>query len=173
MTGAESSGKTTLAQALAAHYGTVWVHEAARSYLDARAGLGAAAGYVEEDLLEIARLQVRIEEACAAMVPPEGPQLLICDTDLLTIRIWGEVKFGRSHPWVVEGTEQRPYHLWLLCRPDMPWEPDPLREDPHGRDRLFALYERMLQQLGRPYVIVSGDHATRMRTATAAIDALP
>ncbi|HEX2618334.1 MAG TPA: ATP-binding protein [Flavobacteriales bacterium] len=171
VTGPESSGKTTLAEALAAHYGTIWVHEAARSYLNAREAFGTASGYVERDLLAIAELQLRIEEDLMAMIKPEEPQLIICDTDLITIRIWGEDKFGRSDPWIVQQTHERSYDLWLLCAPDMPWEPDPLREDPHGRDRLFAIYRHTLEQLGKPFIAVRGTHAERMQEATAAIDA--
>lgn len=166
VTGPESSGKTTLAEALAAHYGTIWVHEAARSYLAAKESLG----YVESDLLAIARMQLRLEDACAARVPLERPQLLICDTDLITIRIWGEEKYGRSDPWIVRRTEERSYDLWLLCTPDMPWGPDPLRENPHDRDRLFDVYERTLRHLRKPYVVVDGTHEGRMRCAIDVID---
>ncbi|MFT3884054.1 MAG: ATP-binding protein [Flavobacteriales bacterium] len=173
ITGPESSGKTTLAKALAAHYGTCWVQEAARSYLEAKAEPGATYAYVEADLLAIARLQVQMEENCAASIAQNGPQLLICDTDLITIRIWGEEKYGRSDSWIVEAIEQRPCDLWLLCAPDMPWEPDPLRENPDDRDRLFAVYERTLRQLGKLYLVVRGDHAKRMQEAVTAIDALP
>lgn len=166
ITGPESSGKTTLAQDLAAHYGTAWVREAARSYLEAR----ASSAYVENDLLEIARFQLRVEDGCAALVGKEGPQLLFCDTDLITIRIWGEEKYGRSDPWIIERTEQRPYDLWLLCTPEMPWEPDPLRENPHDRDRLFTVYERTLQRLGKPCLVMRGDRDARLRLAVRAID---
>lgn len=172
ITGPESSGKTTLAQDLAAHYGTAWVHEAARNYLAARTASGSAGAYEEGDLLAIARFQLRVEDGCAAAIGKEDPQLLFCDTDLITIRIWGEEKYGRSDPWIVERTEQRPYDLWLLCAPDMPWEPDPLRENPHDRDRLFTVYERTLQRLKKPYVVMRGDRDARLRAAVHAIDRL-
>lgn len=172
ITGPESSGKTTLAEALAAHFGTAWVSEMARLYLEAKEGYGTAIGYVEEDLLHIARLQLQVEESTAAAIKVNEPPLLFCDTDLITIRIWGEEKFGLSDPWVVQQTEQRPYALWLLCAPDMPWEPDPLREDPHDRDRLFEVYERTLQRLGKPYAIMRGPHAERMSKAIERVEVL-
>lgn len=170
ITGAESSGKTTLAEALAAHFGTLRVHEAARSYLDAKAAFGTTAGYVEQDLLAIARLQVQLEDSAVAHT--QDPPLLFCDTDLITIRIWGEEKYGRSDPWVVRMTEERPYALWLLCSPDIPWEPDPLRENPHDRDRLFTRYAEMLRALGKPFVVVSGDRDARLAQAVAAVEAM-
>ncbi|MBK8339575.1 MAG: AAA family ATPase [Flavobacteriales bacterium] len=93
----------------------------------------------------------------------------MCDTDLITIRIWGEEKFGRSDPWIIEGTEKRPYDHWLLCAPDLPWEPDPQRENPRDRDRLFGVYERTLRALGKPYTIIAGDRDHRWRKAIATV----
>jgi NadR type nicotinamide-nucleotide adenylyltransferase len=169
ITGPESSGKTTLAGALAAHYGTPWVQEAARSYLEGRAGFGVDHGYVEADLLDIARLQLQQEDAHATDAGTGAPRALFCDTDLITIRIWGEEKFGRSDPWIVRQTEERPYDLWLLCTPEMPWEPDPLRENPYDRDRLFAVYERTLRRLRKPYAVMVGDREARLQAAVEAI----
>lgn len=161
--GPESSGKTTLAEALARELAVPLVPEAARAFLG---GLGRH--YQEQDLLAIAREQAASEERLA-----EGhPSVLICDTDLITIRIWSEEKYGRCHPWIVEQTEERHYDLWLLCRPDMPWEPDPLRENPLDRDRLFGVYEAMLAALGKPHRIVEGPLAQRMNTAVEAIHGL-
>ena len=170
ITGPESSGKTSLTEALAAHFGTAWVREMARPYLAARGGFGSVTGYVEEDLLHIARLQLQVEDSTAAAIGAHDPPLVFCDTDLITIRIWGEEKFGRSDPWIIQQTELRPYDLWLLCAPDMPWEPDPLREDPHDRDRLFEVYERTMQRLVKPYAIIRGPHAERMRSALDVIE---
>lgn len=167
ITGPESSGKTTLARALARQYSALWVDEMAREYLANKDGYL----YVEEDLLGIARLQLMEEDQCAAEAVDKDSPWLFCDTDLITIRIWGEEKYGRSDPWIAQQTEARPYDLWLLCSPDIPWEPDPLRENPHDRDRLFAVYERMLNQLAKPYAVMSGTHEERMRAAVKAIEA--
>ncbi|HEY0976728.1 MAG TPA: ATP-binding protein [Flavobacteriales bacterium] len=165
VTGPESSGKTTLALALAAHFDGRYVPEMARTYL---AGIGRS--YVEADLLGIARMQLHEEEARIAGTT--SAPILVCDTDLITIRIWGEEKYGRSDPWIIRNTEQRPYDLWLLCAPDMPWEYDPLRENPHDRDRLFEVYERTLIALRKPYVVMRGSPATRMQEAVQQVGAL-
>lgn len=172
ITGTESSGKTSLAEALAKHFGTRWVPEAVRQYFAERAPSFPVNGYVEEELLAIAKRQLEVEREVVSKGEEEGRSVVFCDTDLITIRIWGEEKFGRSDPWIVEQTEIRPYDLWLLCAPDIPWEPDPLRENPHDRDRLFEVYERTLQQLGKPYVVVSGPHEARMGTAIAEVERL-
>jgi nicotinamide riboside kinase len=90
ITGPESTGKTTLAQQLAQHYQTVWVPEYSRDYI---AQLNRS--YEEDDLLEIAKGQVRREDE---MVAKHTPDLLICDTSLLVIKVWSKVKYQRCHP---------------------------------------------------------------------------
>jgi nicotinamide riboside kinase len=163
ITGPECSCKSTLSQALAEHYSVAWVPEMARPYLD---GLGRP--YGEADLRRIAELQLSTEEERAALRP--GAPLLMCDTDLITIRIWGEEKYDRSDPWIVKQTEERPYALWLLCKPDIPWVYDPQRENPHDRDRLFDVYKQTLERLGKPYVVVGGEGNVRLEKAVKAVD---
>lgn len=154
--GPESCGKTTLATALASHFHASLVPEFSRTFLEKR-----GPEYSEKDLLGIAQGQIASEE----LVARELPALLICDTDLLTIRIWSEEKYGRCHPWIMQHSERRQYDLWLLCKPDLPWEPDPLRENPDDRERLFERYEELLDQLGKPYAVISG--AGELRTLLA------
>lgn len=154
--GPECSGKTTLAADLARHAGARHVEEAARAYLD-----GLDRPYEESDLLEIAKAQARGED----MAAHEPGGLVACDTDLITIRIWSEEKYGRCHPWIMEQSERRHYHLWLLCAPEMPWVYDPLRENPHDRDRLFGVYEGLLRRLEKPYAVMRGTRTERLLSA--------
>lgn len=154
--GPESSGKSTLSEALARRPQAHLVEEVARRYLG---DLGRP--YIESDLLAIAKAQVVQEERIGAGLGG----ILVCDTDLITIRIWSEEKFGRCDPWIIEQSEQRRYDHWLLCRPDIPWELDPLRENPLDRDRLFTVYETMLQRYHKPYTVVAGVREERIRTA--------
>ncbi|MBK9149453.1 MAG: ATP-binding protein [Flavobacteriales bacterium] len=161
--GPESSGKSTLARDLGRH--GIVVGEFARPYLT-----DSGPGYEEADLLTIAQAQARAEDEAQILAEQQRLPMLICDTDLLTIRIWSEEKYDRCDPWIREQSEQRQYDLWLLCTPDIPWEPDPLRENPHDRDRLFGVYQAMLEQLRKPYIILSGDRQLRLRTAIEAMD---
>lgn len=164
ITGPECSGKSTLSQALAEHFGVPWVPEMARPYLD-----DLDRSYHESDLLRIAELQLRTEEERVLEQAPETPDLLICDTDLITIRIWGEERYGRSDPWIVKQTEERAYDLWLLCAPDIPWVYDPQRENPHDRDRLFEVYRQTVERLGKTYVVIRGEADERLKQALNAI----
>ena len=137
LTGPESSGKTTLAKALAAHYQTVWVPEYARNYLEP---LGL--DYQEEDLLHIAKGQLDLEEQFAN----QSKGLLFCDTGLIVLKIWSEYRFGRCHPWILEQLQHRHYDLYLLCSPDIPWHYDPLRQNALDRELLFELYPKEMEQ---------------------------
>ncbi|MEM9920357.1 MAG: ATP-binding protein [Bacteroidota bacterium] len=159
-TGPESSGKTTMARLLAAHFSCIWVPEYARDFLNR---LGRA--YRESDLLDIAKGQ----HSAIMKAAKNAHSLLICDTDLLTIHIWGMVKYKRSHPWIDQQMEQSDNTLYLLCRPDIPWEPDPLRENPDDRDALFIRYENKLQQLNKRYFIVEGTPSNRTTSSIARI----
>ncbi|MFN6117543.1 MAG: AAA family ATPase [Flavobacteriales bacterium] len=158
--GPESSGKSTLCMALAQHYQVKWVDEFARNYLE-----HPGRPYTEADLLTIAHGQCALEEHI--MQHHDG--LLFCDTDMITIRIWSEEKYGRCAPELLALAEHRHYDHWLLCTPDIPWEPDPLRENPHDRDRLFTVYHAMLMRLDKPFTVVTGSPDERLRAAVSAV----
>ena len=165
--GPECSGKSTLSEALAVHYGCVWVKEYARAHLEER-----GPDYVEQDLLNIAMGQVLAEGEAQKLAKEVGAELIICDTDMITIRIWSEEVFGRSHALLKQLSTDVQYDHWLLCRPNIPWEPDPFRENPLDRDRLFAVYEAMLKKVKKPYTIIEGNREQRIAAAVKAIDYL-
>ncbi len=155
--GPECTGKTTLALALGEALGAPVVPEIARSWLPA---LGRA--YIESDLLELAQAQRAAEQAVTAPV-------VVCDTHLLVLRIWSLEAYGRVDPWIVAHEGLSRYALHLLCVPDLPWEPDPLREHPHDRPRLFERYAKALAEAGVPTAVVSGSGEDRVRSALAAL----
>ncbi|MDN5214831.1 ATP-binding protein [Fulvivirgaceae bacterium BMA12] len=161
--GPESTGKTFLARELASHYQVQWVPEFAREYLDKTDGK-----YQESDLLEIARGQVNLEDKIAAK--NRGP--LICDTNLLVIKIWSEHRYQQCHPWILAEWQRRKYHLHILCNIDFPWELDPLREHPHLRTYFFERYKAALMAAKSPFLVLSGSKVERFNAAVAAINNL-
>ena len=82
----------------------------------------------------------------------------ILDTDLITIKIWSEYKFGNCDNWILNKIEEQKNEIrfYLLCKPDIPWESDPLRENPNDRMKLFEIYKMELENLGHKYHIVEG-----------------
>ncbi|MEI7489890.1 MAG: ATP-binding protein [Bacteroidota bacterium] len=161
ITGPESTGKSMLAGQLAVQYGTVWVPEYAREYLELN---GPA--YREEDILAIARGQ--LERETEALRKASG--FIFCDTEFVVTKIWSEVKYGRCHPWISGQVERHVYDLYLLCDIDLPWEFDPLREHPGRRKELFELYCNELTARGFPFFIVRGYGRDRLSNAISIIN---
>ena len=155
--GPESTGKSTLAQYLATRYEGLFVAslvycvaEHARVYLEERAReRGSAYAYTREDVLRIAQYQV---EQLRELSKQEG--VAFFDTELIITKVWLEHKYGECPAFVEEALHQYPMDVYLLCFPDLAWEPDPVRENPNIRDYLFEWYEREVQALEVPYYIV-------------------
>lgn len=160
LTGAESTGKTTLATALAEHYGARLVPEAARHHLAPHRPYGP------EDVLAIARAQLRLE----AEALEGSPRLVVCDTDLLVIQVWWQVKFGALPEELKMALAGRSARAYLLTRPDIPWMPDPLRESGGERSGLHRRYQQALSSGPHPYLEVGGDLDRRLATAQRQID---
>ena len=163
LTGPESTGKTTLAMRLAAHYGTSFAPEFAREYL-------ATTGphYTPEDLEEIARGQL----AADAEAETRAHRVVFCDSDLLVIKIWAEHSFGTCPDWVLNRIEQQHYDLVLLMSVDLPWHPDPLREHPHLRQHFYDLYHRELRERMSNFAEISGAEDRRFDQACFLVDEL-
>lgn len=146
ITGPESSGKTTLARSLAEAQDEPWVPEYAREYLEKY-----GPDYTLNDLIQIAEGQFRMEDQLAL----QAREFLFCDTGPLVLKIWAEYRFGICPEYIEKAWQERPYHQIILCKPTLPWVPDPLRENPDDRDVLFELYVASLEAAGRAYQISS------------------
>ena len=163
LTGPESTGKSTLAAQLAKHYKCEWVPEFARQFIDE-----LDRPYQQADLLAIARGQLELEKK----VIEKGKNLIICDTDLLTIKIWSEYKYGTCDPWIIDQIYQQFTDWYFLCGIDIPWVPDPQREHPEKRAELMMIYEKELRDLEAGFMILNGDAEQRRQKAIDQIDAL-
>ncbi len=161
--GPESTGKTSLSQKLAEHYEVKWVREYAREYLDI-----INRPYSYKDLKLIAKGQVEEE----ARKTQNANELLICDTNLIVMKVWSEFKYGKCDPYILEQVKKQEYDLQLLMNIDFPWMSDPQREHPDKRKELFAIYEAELKSLGSNYKIISGRSKERLERAIEAIDEL-
>ena len=163
LTGPECSGKSSLAAQLHAHLNWPLLPELARAYLDGRHAQSGIYRYRPSDLLNLASMQRQAE----ALKCNKDDAIL--DTDLLTLIVWWQEKFGPvprqlSSQWQCQATRR-----YLLCKPDMPWQPDPQRENPSDRDRLYAHYEAELSNRGCKYSICEGNEQARLAQALTAI----
>lgn len=162
VTGPESSGKTVLAEALAARLQVCWAPEFARYYV---AHLGRK--YVQNDLKTIYNGQKSWENWFLEKTA-RSPALscLVCDTDWTVLRIWE--KYGYQTPSVLPEKDAWEYAentIYLLCSPDFPWQPDPLREHPEERWELFELYRELLLERGLSFSVLEGSQEERLEEA--------
>ena len=173
--GPESTGKSSLCEALSKHFDAVWCPEFAREYLTTH-----GKDYTFEQLDEIARGQLKLEDEQAALASLQWSNqeihitpkpLLFVDTDMYVMKVWCEFVFGKCHSWIEEEISKRKYDLYLLCNTDLPWQKDHLREYPdlETRETLLGIYRDLLLHQSVPWVEISGTGADRIESAIRAV----
>jgi len=166
--GPESTGKTTLAKALAAHYQTPWVPEFARPYLQEKWDKQQAVCTLA-DLPIIAQGQLAAENTAIA----QANRVIFCDTNILVTKVWSETHFeGYCAPELTSILEQTHYDLYLLTSIDVPWEKDDLRDRPNDREEMFTYFKQQLIHYNFPFLVLEGSPQRRLEKAVAAIDHL-
>ena len=188
--GPESTGKSTLCEMLAVEFNTLWCPEYAREYL-----LANGTHYSFDDLLTIAKGQLALEEkylqkvknAQAASLcgdlPIKGltghhkvenapPAFLFVDTDQYVMKVWCEYVFGDCHNWILRQIAKSSSDLYLLCKPDLPWEKDDLREYPDEKPRqeLYHIYRDLLINQHINWAEISGGYKERFDKAREAVN---
>ncbi len=161
--GPECTGKTELSKFLADYYKVNWVEEYARAYLNK---LGKP--YTQADLTKIAHGQLRMEDEWLT----ESDKILICDTNLIVIKVWSEHKYGNCDKEIIQRMAERKYDLFLLTQIDIPWQDDPQREHPDKREHFWAIYKKEIEQTKIPFVEISGDREARRKKAIEAVNTL-
>ncbi|MEU3169165.1 AAA family ATPase [Streptosporangium sp. NPDC006930] len=189
--GAESSGTTTLARSLAAHYAarggpwaaTRWVPEYGRTYCEEKLALArrhAKLGGLPEPWLDdlgwesaefgvIAERQLAWENAAART----GSPLLVCDTDAFTTSLWHERYLGEPSEEVTAVHRRARHDLWIHTSVrDVPFEQDGWRDGEAIRHRMDARLRERLVADGLPHLVVTGPPEVRLARAVRAVDAL-
>ncbi|MFN4006638.1 MAG: AAA family ATPase [Chitinophagaceae bacterium] len=167
--GPESTGKSTLCEQLAQHYQCYWCTEYARNYLTTH---GQAYNY--PTLLHIATAQQEQIHALRQMATAAHHQHFFVDTEMIVMQVWCEYVFGNCHPYIIEQAQQQQFSLYLLCKPDIPWVQDGLREYPNELQRieLYHYYKSILEAQELPFVIIDGSYEQRLTKAIQAINTL-
>ncbi len=160
--GAESTGTTTLAAALAAAFGTVWVPEYGREYSE-RVMLDPAHVWTTPEFVHIAEEQAAREERAAR----EANRVLICDTNAFVTSFWHRRYVGTSG-----FSSQARADLYLLTGDEIPFVQDGFRDGEHVRHDMHRWFEEALRAQEVPWLLVRGTHEERMAAAIAAIDGL-
>ncbi len=158
--GAESTGKSTLAAALADARALPQTGEFVRTYVE-QLGRPLHA----DDLDPIAHGQLAEEDR-----HPDAAAVLH-DTNALSTLIYARHYFGATQAWLEEAFAARHYSIYLFCQPDIPWTPDPgQRDSPQARDAQHVLFDTELKRRGLPTVRIAGDKDARLRSALDAVD---
>jgi NadR type nicotinamide-nucleotide adenylyltransferase len=169
--GPESTGKSTLCEALAKHYGVVDCEEYARQYLNEN-----GTKYNFEDLLTIAKGQLTLEQKAIdkaeQLLIETSKNKIVIDTNMYVMKVWCEYVFNNCHTYILDEINNRKYDLYLLCDIDLPWSADEMREYPDEKPRqeLFAIYKDILINQNTPWGIVSGVGDERTQNAIKLID---
>ena len=148
--GPESTGKTTLAKALAQQFHGIYVPEYAREYIERK----GTRDVTFDELCEIARHQ--IEQLQTISNDLKRPQTVFFDTELIVTKIWFDYAFGIIPELLNQAILRYPMDAYLLTAPDIPWQPDPARYNGSDtiRRQLFDRYESELQSLRIPYFVI-------------------
>jgi nicotinamide riboside kinase len=155
-TGPESCGKTTHAVWLSSYLELPYIAEYARTYL------ADQISYQQKDLDIMAQEQVK-------RWPKTG---FVADTEMHVFQVWSELKYAEVSPVISELLKAQQFDHYFLCAPDIPWEADPLRENPLNRDMLFDLYLEQLEKYSRNFTILTGNLENRQELIKGSISEL-
>jgi len=162
ITGAESTGKTVLAEQLANYYQVPFYPEYAREYIS-----GLDRDYTFQDIETIAKKQV--EQYNEAVGLPH--QFVFFDTWLIITKVWFEVVYKTCPEWVVNKIRLAKIAGFILNDLDIPWIPDPVRENGgENRSKLQKIYRQNLDFFGFKYQVNNGIGKDRLNNAVRIIE---
>jgi nicotinamide riboside kinase len=165
VTGAESTGKSTLSAGLAAHYHAPLAPEFARTYAER-----VKRTLTADDVDPIARGQRASEDE--ALRRARGG-LVVLDTDLLSTVVYATFYYRACPTWLVDDARARRPALYLLCDADgVPWTPDPVRASAADRAALHGRFVDGVRASGTAVAWLTGPPDVRLRSAIAAVAAL-
>ena len=163
--GAESTGKTTLAEAIAQAlradgHSVNGVAEYLREFCDAQQRTPR-----HDEQAHIAGMQTqRIAEAAREV------EVVVADTTALMIAVYSEKVFGDTSLYASALEAHRAIDLTLVTALDLPWQADGLQRDgPQVREPVDAKVRAALQRAGAPYSVVFGSGAARLEAALACV----
>lgn len=164
ITGAESTGKSTLSRALADHFNVPFIPEYARDYIQ-----DIGRDYTYNDVEFIAQHQIKQLNELLKQNHP----FVILDTWLLITKVWFEEVFQKVPGWLEEHIENTPVDMFLICDTDLPWVADEVREN--GGENREILQQKYINQIKKHtfnYELICGIHNERSAKAIEIISKL-
>jgi nicotinamide riboside kinase len=166
--GAECTGKTTLARALAQHFSGFWVPEYLRLFCDQQ---GRPPGVDEQAL--VMRAQFEQEAQVVAQARQVGCSYVFCDTAPLLTATYSEFYFADTSLYDAAHALHGRYALTLVLTPDVAWVPDGMQRDGgEVRAKVHSMLQHQLQSMHYPCIDVSGTGESRLQGAILAVETL-
>jgi nicotinamide riboside kinase len=161
ITGPESTGKTMISKYLGSQLDCPWIPEYARDYIGS-----LNRHYNYSDLVHIAETQVNQKNE----IEKSGAYMLVLDTWLIITKVWFLEVFNKFPEWLDNEIANHKIDLFLVCKPDIPWIPDPLRENGgEKRDYLMNRYIEEIRNTGWKYSIIGGTGEERYKNALESV----
>lgn len=160
--GAESSGKTTLARALAARLGTAWVPEYGRALWEAQNGQLAL-----DDFVRIAETHRQHEDEAAL----GAHCFLFVDTNALTTQLYAFFYHGTCPDRVqaLAASCAGRYARTFVCAPDFPFAQDGTRLPSEVQRYMDGAVRHDLALRGIAYTVLKGPLEARVETVIRAL----
>jgi nicotinamide riboside kinase len=156
--GAECTGKTSVAAALAQEFGAIHVPEALRSFVETRGRVPEAAE--QAGILSEQRASVLM----AHLDHPES--VIVCDPLPLMTAIYSVAYFDDSSLLSDAIDDARTYDLIWWCRPDLPWTPDgDQRDGEERRSEVDSLIGQIVKESSLTVIELHGSIEMRVREA--------
>lgn len=165
--GAESTGTTTLAQDLAAHYQTTWAPEFGRELSESKLHSGDLE-WRSNEFVDVAIEQCRREDMAAR----ESNRVLFGDTNAFATILWHRRYMGAESDAVAAIASARRYDLYLLTGDEIPFVQDGLRDGEHLRHDMHAWFEEALGRQSVPWYLMRGTRKNRLAEAVGLVDKL-
>lgn len=166
--GAESTGKSTLAQAIASEVGTVWIPEHGRWYWEGRRHVADQA-WTTDEFRRIATAQRRLEDDLARKATGG---LLVADTDALVTAVWHERYLRHRDPILDEMAAISAPDLYLICDDSIPWVQDGTRESEAERRWMQEAIRQRAHASRAAVAEITGTVAERIEQAVDALGPL-
>lgn len=148
ITGAESTGKSTLTERLANHFEVPYITEIAREYVE-----NLNRKYTYSDVETIAKMQIAKFKSISKS---DAPYIFV-DTWLIVTKIWFEFVFKKTPDWLINEILKTKIDLFLVCDIDLPWIYDPVRENGgENRKILQKKYIENITEFNFDYKLISG-----------------
>lgn len=164
--GAESTGKTTLAQQLAEALGTAWVPEQGRTYWEGRRHL-TDQSWASDEFRRIATAQRLLEHDLSRQA---ARGVVVSDTDALVTAVWHQRYLGHADPALDTLCDKAAPNLYLVCAPDFDWVQDGTRESAQQRAAMHADTLARAVVSGAAVEILTGAPEARLLSALAVIE---